>query len=462
MEGADLFASNESDINSLQDDDYEEDNESSQFQQQQYDETMDPIKGQGDETKQPQTVDNEDDVSAELWPEYCNPLYVMPEEIMITIPGTTQSFPVKIIKSDKTHKQYLGGFRGRTTGKIFHHAITQSDESTYKRVFKDTSNLRSRDSQTIEVVTLSIQTTCEIGTQMERNDIYLNNKRDIEIRAKQYITAEEVWNLKRLKCIVIQRYWRGFMARRKAANIRQRDKERELAAVEKENLELHETQSRQLLDMKRRLNPRTNSDFQILFNELDAWRKAEVSRIKESIEMTADEKSAALALVLDEEVRALHSIEKLKLAASRELNKENNDRMFELMAHPKLWQLSSGEVAQVQTPETQRAKLLLEIYRELLAPVTLIDSRLNVLLQVKEIVDIEVSKVRDAQSMTFLSDLIGLIDREADLLNRGRPIRSMDKLRLRSSNLYLEFMQNPDFNPRAIEFIGLKKLSSQN
>jgi len=52
-------------------------------------------------------------------------------------------------------------------------------------------------------------------------------------------------------------------------------------------------------------------------------------------------------------------------------------------------------------------------------------------------------------------DIKDLADREADLLNRGRPQKSMEKLRKRMQNLFLEFLQNPEYNPRAKDFIPL-------
>jgi hypothetical protein len=51
-------------------------------------------------------------------------------------------------------------------------------------------------------------------------------------------------------------------------------------------------------------------------------------------------------------------------------------------------------------------------------------------------------------------DIADLVDREADLLNRGRPIQSMERLRTRLSNLVLQFIETPEYNPRAADFIG--------
>jgi hypothetical protein len=101
-----------------------------------------------------------------------------------------------------------------------------------------------------------------------------------------------------------------------------------------------------------------------------------------------------------------------------------------------------------QTPETNRAKDLLDLYNQLNLPVTSIDERLNTLLKVKWIIN-------EFQNHILSHDISDLIDRESDLLGRNRPIRSMEKLRLRISNLFLEFIETPYFNPRASEFVGI-------
>jgi hypothetical protein len=41
------------------------------------------------------------------------------------------------------------------------------------------------------------------------------------------------------------------------------------------------------------------------------------------------------------------------------------------------------------------------------------------------------------------------IDREADLLNRGRKMKTLEGLRNRIKNLFLVFIETPEFNPEA-------------
>ena len=46
-----------------------------------------------------------------------------------------------------------------------------------------------------------------------------------------------------------------------------------------------------------------------------------------------------------------------------------------------------------------------------------------------------------------------LCDREAEMLNRGRSIETLSGLRQRLANLFLQFIETPDFNPEATRFL---------
>lgn len=130
--------------------------------------------------------------------------------------------------------------------------------------------------------------------------------------------------------------------------------------------------------------------------------------------------------------------------------------MLDLMSQPHKWQLSDGDIAQVQTPATVRAKELLDLYRSLCKPLASVNDRLEILLNVKWTVKESLPpNSGHAQSSLFTKDLIDLVDREADLLNRGRPFHSMDSLRTRIANLFLQYIESPQFNPRICEFIHI-------
>lgn len=134
--------------------------------------------------------------------------------------------------------------------------------------------------------------------------------------------------------------------------------------------------------MMRRTHPKSNHDFAVLYNELDAWRKEEIAKIKATIP-DLEERKKAMSELLINETKALQNLQQLKLAAGKELHHEKTQEMLNQMAQPLIWQLSHGEKAFVHTPETQRAKQLLELFNALHAPLVTNEQRLDVLLKVK-------------------------------------------------------------------------------
>jgi len=155
-----------------------------------------------------------DETPSGLWPEYCNPSYQMPEEIevKVTLASGDYYFPVVVVKAESNSKSYLGGYRNKMTGRVYHHAATMTPTEQKKNT-KDVSRLRSRDTQTYEERTLSVQSYRESGTQMERMELKLDNRGDRECIARPYFTSDELLNKKRLSTVFIQRCWRGYTAR---------------------------------------------------------------------------------------------------------------------------------------------------------------------------------------------------------------------------------------------------------
>ncbi len=92
----------------------------------------------------------------------------------------------------------------------------------------------------------------------------------------------------------------------------------------------------------------------------------------------------------------------------------------------------------MHTPFTTRAMELMQLYNGLNLPMLTIDQRLDVLLHVKWTV-----KEFDCN---LTRELVGLIEREADLLNRGRNVKLLEGLRKRISSLFLTFIETPGEN----------------
>eukprot|EP00605_Chrysophyceae_sp_TOSAG23-4_P001652 GSChrysophyteH1.ASY1.ANO1.1813.1 assembled CDS len=349
-----------------------------------------------------------------------------------------------MITKSTSRKNYLGGYRNKLSGSIYHHASTQTPTEA-KRAVKDVSQLRCRETQTYEERSLSVQPYRESGTQMERQDLVLDNKRDYVLESRTYFTSEQLLEKKRLSSVFIQRCWRGYMARCRAHAARQSNIEYELEQQAEKQRREEEEKLKRDKDMHRRLHPKTNEDFAILYNELDSWRREEVVKIKSSTSPGEERNQAMQALLLDE-TKSLQNIQRLKVLARKSTHKQNTNTMLTNMSKPHQWQLSSGGTAHVQTPAIQRAKELLDLYNALNSSFTSIEERLDCLLHIKwTVLEFDAPLTKDIADLT---------DREADLLNRGRPIKSMDKLRTRLSNLFLEFMEEAKYNPRAADFVG--------
>jgi hypothetical protein len=198
-------------------------------------------------------------------------------------------------------------------------------------------------------------------------------------------------------------------------------------------------------ELERRLNPRTPADFAVLYNEVEEWKTAEKGKI-EAAGLEERDRLEALAQLLHKETKLLQSIDGLKLKAAKANRKDTVSAKLEEMSTAKAWAMGDGEVASVHTPFTIRAKELRDLYSGLTAPrgSHSVEERLEVLLHVKWTV-----KEFDCG---LTREIVELVDREADMLNRGRKQSSLAGLRKRLANLFLQFVETPEFNPEAARY----------
>jgi hypothetical protein len=113
-------------------------------------------------------------------------------------------------------------------------------------------------------------------------------------------------------------------------------------------------------EVHRRMHPRTAADFEILYNELEAWRSAETQRINNE-GLAEGDRLEALAQLLHKETKLLQTIDRLKITASKENKEKRVAKMLDVISRPKLWETSKGEVTAVHTPFTTRAKELADL-----------------------------------------------------------------------------------------------------
>ena len=143
----------------------------------------------------------------------------------------------------------------------------------------------------------------------------------------------------------------------------------------------------------------------------------------------------------------LQTIDRLKILANTDNRAGRIRTVLKDMSVPTRWEMADGSIVEVRTPFTTCAWELMQLYNGLQLPLLTTDKRLDVLLHVKWTV-----KEFDCN---LTREIVELIDREADLLNRGRNPKSLNGLRWRISNLFLAFIETPEFNPEAQKYQGM-------
>merc|ERR1719253_775389 len=298
-------------------------------------------------------------------------------------------------------KPYLGGFRNKETGSQFHHAVTQTAPMTKKEVHAIRFH---REVQTYEYRTRSTQCKRENGTQMSKAGLFIDTNKDVLLSPrKPYFSSADKAALVLEKCVTIQCHARGMFARRRARQIRKDKYERvEFETKETERRQL-EADLRHKREVERRMHPRSLEDFNVLYQELEAWRLAETKRIKGS-EFDEATRRAAHRELLQKQTKLLQTIDKLRIQANSSNRDAKIKKMLEAQSKPKVWAQNDGETTTVHTPFTTRAKELMDLYSGLRLPLLTVDERLDVLLHVKWTV-----KEFDCN---LTREVVDLIDRE--------------------------------------------------
>lgn len=347
---------------------------------------------------------------------------------------------VLLDSSQLTPKPYLGGYKNKRTGAIYHHAVTQTPRAPK---YAGAAPKRERTTQTVKSQQRSGQTVREAATQMERPGVVIDTAGDVDRVPGKYQTAEERLAIVTVATGVLQRYWRGCLGRKRAQYLREKRDEREAFLTEEEAKARAAAEAHRTREIERRMHPRTAADFEILYNELEAWRLQETSKIK-AAGLMKEKEQEVLQQLLHKETKLLQTIDRLKINANYENKDVRVQRTLNEMGKPKAFYLKNGGSVEVHTPFTTRAMELTQLYNGLNLAELTVDERLDVLLHVKWTV-----KEFDCP---LTREVVELIDREADMLNRGRAPRMLEGLRKRISSLFLTFIETPEFNPEAARF----------
>lgn len=367
--------------------------------------------------------------------------FVMPSVFDVEIKLADNQIKIVTVEVEKAkrEKPYIGGYVNRRDERKFYHAFSQTDQqSTYH------AQKLTREVQTYQYDTKSSTMMREFGTQMEKPGLFIDSRKDKKLKPRPYFSSDQ-WKKQRWdRTLYIQCQIRGWFARRRAATLRKKRNDRDLELLRKqEELRKREEETHKE-EIERRMHPKKEKDFEILYEELEAWRLSETKKIKASTELKDEEKKLALQQLLYKETKILQQIDRLKITANVANKEEKINKFLKAMSDPKNWERSDERMTEVHTPFTTRAKELMDLYNGLKLPYLSIDERLDVLLHTKW-------TVREFDC-NLTREIVDLIDREADMLNRGRSEASLEGLRKRLANLFLQFIETPEFNPEAARF----------
>ncbi|CAF1071317.1 unnamed protein product [Brachionus calyciflorus] len=340
------------------------------------------------------------------------------------------------IERSYTRKPFLGGYKNRQNGKEFLNASTQTN-----RIQKPDNGVVKfcRDTQTIVSNHIKLQTRQDMSTQMTKPGVFISRIEDKLLTPRPYQTADQRMQIIEKNVIVLQKYFRRWLAKRKFLALKFAYEQRVKWEKEKENDRIKDIENRRQKDINRRLKPRTRDDFEILYAALEKWRMEELEKINET--KSGASRKAALAMLVDQEAELIATIERYKIEANKENKEKNIQYLLEKMSRPKTWKTKDGSITELDTPYSVRARELKDIFNSLNMNFLTQDERLDVLLTLKHTV-----KEHDCK---LTQEIISLIDREADLLMRGIKEDNLVGLRKRIVSLFLQYIKNPQFNPSA-------------
>eukprot|EP00049_Salpingoeca_infusionum_P008048 m.130267 g.130267 ORF g.130267 m.130267 type:complete len:722 (-) comp13897_c0_seq2:1186-3351(-) len=335
-------------------------------------------------------------------------------------------------------KPFLGGYRHKTLDIEYHNASSQ----TPKAIRNDGKERFHRTTQTVVQRTgekFATQTTVATSTQMSKAGVFVTAMTDKVLHPTKYQTAEERFQIMVEKIIIIQKYFRRWHAKRMVDRLRYAKHQYETYLAEKAKKAEEMAQLEAEAEMERRLNPRTAEDFDLLYTSLESWRKEQAQMIAE---LPEEQRKTANLKLLQDQTRYLAAIDQLKNIADEGNREARVQRFLDAAANPRAWvNPEYGLTMAMETPENKRAQELRDIYNLVKMTDLSTDERLDALLQLKSVVEPFPSKIS--------TEILGLIQREADLLGRRTKPESLEGLRQRILNLFLQLVETPEFNPEA-------------
>ncbi|OAF68549.1 IQ and ubiquitin-like domain-containing protein, partial [Intoshia linei] len=251
---------------------------------------------------------------------------------------------VLTIDTNNYTKPFLGGYVDMRRNIEYYHAVTQTNP---KKIVSKRDTCSTRDTQTAELKTICLQTAIESGTQMTGINVYVSTENDQIGYPTKYITADEVETMRLNSILLIQRYHRRAIAIEKIEMLKKMANQR--IEWEKKQIRLKKSNKEEIVrnEFKRRMNPKTRADFNLLYNALEKWWNGEYEKINKNF--TGAERKAALCELLEQEAILISSIGKHRNDISTVNIDKKINNLLHRMSRPKQWKSYKDGVCSVDT-----------------------------------------------------------------------------------------------------------------
>lgn len=352
--------------------------------------------------------------------------------------NTTSSLKLKIVFKEYD-KPDLGGLKDLQANREYYHAFSQTDQPP-----TDHATKYHRDTQTVDTETKGLKPKREAASQTLRGDLFIDTAYNKVMVPKKYFDSELWLQRRTLAARFIQKMIRGYFARKRMLRIKEL---KDRIVVEKTELKKQGILDEETAFKKRiqkRIAPKVSNDFEELYNELSIWKRDQLKVIKSNKAVNDDEKRKAYADLLNKEIEVLQAIDRMKASAAKVNKEEAINAFLEKLGKPKRWLIADKRYAEVVTPLTENAQRLYSLYRELTDSKVGIEERLDILIRLKQTIE------KDDSDLCF--EIKQLINREADMIQRRRPLAAMEGLNSRISNLFLRYIEQPRVNPEIERF----------
>jgi len=163
-----------------------------------------------------------------------------------------------------------------------------------------------KSKSTVMMREMGVQMEVGLGQQCEKTGLYIDCRQDKIIRPNKEYFSSQMWAKEREETtLYIQCRVRAWFARRRVFNLRKLRDDKDAELHNRQDELQQEEERKRKVEIERRMHPKKTKDFDILFNELEAWRLNETKKIKAALNMNADEKKLALQQLLNKETKIL-------------------------------------------------------------------------------------------------------------------------------------------------------------